>query len=66
MEVTDLEKIVKGEETLVNEKKKVAETIRNDCDGELTSGPNLIRQELRLNDVFMLLILLSTFYICAF
>ena len=36
MEVTDLEKVVKGEETLVNEKKKVAETIRNDCDGELT------------------------------
>jgi hypothetical protein len=36
MEVTDLEKVVKGEDTLVNERKKIAETIRNDCDGELT------------------------------
>ncbi len=36
VEVTDLEKVVKGEDTLVNERKKIAETIRNDCDGELT------------------------------
>jgi len=36
IEVTDLEKVVKGEDTLVNERKKIAETIRNDCDGELT------------------------------
>ena len=31
-EVSELEKIVKGEDTIVNEKKKVAESIRNDCE----------------------------------
>ena len=35
-EVAELEKIVKGEDAIVNEKKKVAESIRNDCDAELT------------------------------
>ena len=41
-EVAELEKIVKGEDTLVNEKKKVAESIRNDCDAELTEVNALI------------------------
>ena len=34
-EVADLEKVVKSEDGLVNEKKKLAEQIRSDCDGEL-------------------------------
>ncbi len=41
-EVAELEKIVKGEDTLVNEKKKIAESIRNDCDAELTEVNALI------------------------
>jgi dynein heavy chain len=41
-EVAELEKIVKGEDTLVNEKKKIAESIRNDCDGELTEVNTVI------------------------
>ena len=39
-EVSELEKIVKGEDTIVNEKKKVAESIRNELTlclrGEMT------------------------------
>lgn len=34
-EVTDLEKVVKAEDGIVNDKKKMMEGIRNDCDGEL-------------------------------
>ena len=43
-EVSELEKIVKGEDTIVNEKKKVAESIRNDCDAELTEVNLVIDQ----------------------
>ena len=41
-EVADLEKIVKSEDGLVNEKKKLAESIKSDCEAELAEVNTVI------------------------
>ncbi|CAB4061834.1 DNAH [Lepeophtheirus salmonis] len=47
-EVTEQDKILKSEESIVNEKKKLADTIRSDCESELAEVTSFVEASLEM------------------